>query len=114
MTRTPVPRRPMTEDELRMARAVTPGRVSYVPGSSDKRFAGQICGATDITEGQASYLHRLVYRYRRQIHPAVVALADRSLANARPRSKATGPKATPPTVAPAAADNSQLALEVQS
>lgn len=114
MTRPAIPRRPMTADELAMARAVSPNRVTYLPGSPDKRFAWTICSATEITEAQASYLHRLVYRYRRQIPNQVVVLADRTVGNARPRSQYIDQQRQPPAAAPQAASDPQLTLEVPS
>lgn len=73
-----VVRRVMTDDERRMARALTPGHVSYVPGSADKRFAytlAAIAQGTDpmITVRQAAHLRRLVWRYRRQLSAEVRA-----------------------------------------
>jgi hypothetical protein len=64
----------MTPYELTIAKALSPARVSYLPGSPDKRFARTICGATEITESQALYLRRMAHRYRRQLPSDVRAL----------------------------------------
>jgi hypothetical protein len=73
-----VERRPMNDDERRMAIAL--GRCSFVPGTFDKRFARKIAARAEIHEpkislGEADLLRRLTRRYRRQIAEAVVALA---------------------------------------
>lgn len=73
-------RRKMTDDEIRAA--VMLNQLTYLPGSSDKRFARSICGIAHtsqmITEAQVLYLWRMVYRYRRQIsNKVLVTLADK-------------------------------------
>lgn len=40
--------------------------VTFGVGSPDKRFARNMADAKEITHGQALYLSRLVYKYRRQ------------------------------------------------
>lgn len=70
-----------------MARCL--GRCSFPPASPPKRFAREISLEADrleprITEGQAEYVRRLVYRFRRQIPAGVVALAgDEAVAKLR-------------------------------
>lgn len=72
------PRRPMTPDEVRMARAL--GGCRFVPATFDKKF-GQGIGAAassadpQITEREAVLLRVKVHTYRRQIPADVVALA---------------------------------------
>ena len=72
-----VARRPMTDAELRMAKAL--GRCAYIPGTYDKRMgqslAASAIGDRLISDKEAVELRRLVVRYRRQIHRDVVALA---------------------------------------
>jgi hypothetical protein len=72
------PTRPMTPDEVRMARAL--GRCSFTPATFDKRFARDIAARAEkpeptITEAGAACLRAKVHRYRRQIAADVVALA---------------------------------------
>jgi hypothetical protein len=72
--------RPMTPDEISMARAVSPTRVTYVPATGTKRFAHCIAMEAEepqpqITERQAQYLRDLVLRFRRQLPAEIVALA---------------------------------------
>lgn len=63
--------RPTTDAEREAIRAISPARVTYLPGSPDKRFARDIqyqaTTTGNITERQAEYLRRLLHRYRRQI-----------------------------------------------
>jgi hypothetical protein len=72
----------MTDDEKRMAIALT--GCTFVPGIATKRFARQVAyraeqGTGDpLTEKQAKYLRDAVIRFRRQIDPAIVALARQS------------------------------------
>jgi hypothetical protein len=77
-----VDRRPMSDDEILMARHL--GCCSFLPASFDKRWSRALAGEADrqdptITEKEAELLRRMVKRYRRQIDPAVVALADKPL-----------------------------------
>lgn len=88
-----VDRRPMTDDERRMAIAL--GRCSFVPATAAKRFARKIAARAQLPEpkvspGEADLLRRLTKRYRRQIAPDVVALSD-----------TPAPPAPPPDPAPA-------------
>jgi len=65
----PKPRRELTEHE----KIIIPllwEQVTYTPASFDKRFAREIQGVQQITEGQSGQVWRLFKRYRRQIkHP---------------------------------------------
>ena len=70
--------RPMTTDECTMARALA--EVTMVPGIPSKRFAREMAAesrsaVSQISARQAEVLRSLVYRYRRQIPKAIVALA---------------------------------------
>lgn len=77
------PRRDMTTDERSLALALSPARVTYPPGSSQKRFAWSMADQAEhgtppqITERQAQYLITLGIRMRRQIAPDVLATAER-------------------------------------
>lgn len=78
----PVERRLMTDEEKRMAQAVEPPHVTYVPGSPTKRFAREMAAESrkrdaEITESQAKYLREVVYLFRRQIPGDVVRLSGR-------------------------------------
>lgn len=78
--REPMARRPMTADERKMAEAISPMRVTYIPGIGTKRFARDIAALAErddaqITEAQAAYLRAVVHRFRRQIPSAIVSLA---------------------------------------
>lgn len=67
----PVVRRPFTERELRICKALE--HVSMPPATSQKRFARQIAFVAannpqiGITEKQAGYLRQLAWRFRRQM-----------------------------------------------
>lgn len=76
LQRNPLPRRPLTEDEATMFRAI--GNVSYPPGHPHKRFARTADFSSGITDGQAEYLRKIVTRSRRQIPASVVSLAGGS------------------------------------
>lgn len=70
--------REFTADERKMALAL--GGCTFSVGSFDKRFARDVSARAaaplgKISERQAALLPRMVYRYRRQIAPKVVALA---------------------------------------
>lgn len=77
------PRRDMTTDEKTMALALSPMRVTYMPGSSPKRFAWKMSDEAEhavlpqITSNQAEYLITLCIRMRRQIPADVLAIAER-------------------------------------
>lgn len=65
-----VPRRPMTDGELALIRALAGCR--FAPATTAKRFAREMAWAAaeaqpEITESQAAFLRRLVTMYRRQI-----------------------------------------------
>ncbi len=62
----PKPRRPIDPYEAQCFKDLA--MCTFLPGSPDKRFVRNMQGASEITEGQAEYLQRLVYRYRRQQH----------------------------------------------
>lgn len=74
-------RRPMTEAERALARALA--RCRFPVGSTPKRFARQLGHELThealITERQAAYLRRLVSTYRRQIKPASIPEEERWL-----------------------------------
>lgn len=79
----PEPSRPMTDFERELARLLSPDRVTYVPGSPDKRMARAMAALAgtevpQITEPQAGYLRRLAFRYRRQAPVAVTMLMQES------------------------------------
>lgn len=57
-------RRPMDEYETQCLADLD--RCTFAVGSPDKRFVRGMQGTADITQGQAEYLQRLVWRYRRQ------------------------------------------------
>lgn len=62
----------MTDAERRMALLLSPARVSYTPGSWDKKFARSLADQAEsplplITARQREHLLRLLYKYRRQI-----------------------------------------------
>ena len=45
-------------------------RVSYIPGSWDKRFVRDIyheCREKELTQSQKEWLYRILYKYRRQV-----------------------------------------------
>ena len=66
--REPKPRRNLTADEAIIIPLLA--GVSYTPASFDKRFAREIQGVAQITEGQSQQAWRIFKRYRKQIkHP---------------------------------------------
>lgn len=82
----------MTEAERQMGQAL--GRCAFVPASFDKRWCRAIAFVAageepSITPKEAELLRTMVQRYRRQIEPAVVALA------ADPAPEAAAPPAAP-------------------
>lgn len=83
-----IPRREATEWEIKAIKCLI--QPTYTPASFDKRFAREIQGTQQITEGQAAQVWRCFKRYRRQItHPekdAMLAMAE-SLAAPELRSK---------------------------
>jgi hypothetical protein len=82
--RAPVQRRPMTEPEEALVRAIS--KCSFPVASSPKRFArdihAQLEHGAEITEAQAAYLRRLVSTYRRQISASAIPEAERYLLTA--------------------------------
>lgn len=65
---------PMTHLDRRAAKAISPARVTYLPGSYDKRFAAAMeleAAKADamITDAQRNLLWSKVIRYRRQLRP---------------------------------------------
>lgn len=71
-----ISRRPYSDRELAIIDALK--RVTFLPGTSQKRFARNMASAADhardcgITEKQARYLTILAWRYRRQM-PSTLA-----------------------------------------
>lgn len=51
--------------------------VRFPPATASKRFAREMMGATELTDKQRAFLWRIVYRFRRQVHPEIVAEAER-------------------------------------
>ncbi len=76
----------MTDADRLFARAVSPARVVYAPGTGTKRFARDMAWieanspGVVLTRKQAAYLRRVVVRFRRQIPADIVAMAQRDLA----------------------------------
>lgn len=87
MSRGPIVRRPMTADELVMARAIAAPTVRYLVGSPDKRFARQIGFEAGrdldssvpplISVRESMRLIVLCLRMRRQLDPEALAIAER-------------------------------------
>lgn len=73
----------MTENEKTLARALA--ACCFMPGIGTKRFAKDMAAraalpdAPALTPAQRRYLLTATVRYRRQIAPGVVALAEREL-----------------------------------
>ena len=76
----------MTEVEIRIAKAIAPGLVTYQPGSATKRFARDMAWLAQnnagqaITPKQARYLFTTAVRYRRQVPADIVELARSEVA----------------------------------
>lgn len=88
MTKPPVLRRPMTPQEIEMAKAL--GHCSFQPATGAKNFAAKISGrayATDpqISENEARYLRDCVFTFRKQIKHTVVAYAGDVIAERKAR-----------------------------
>lgn len=72
----------MTLEEQTLALALSPSRVTYCPGSSQKRFALDMATRAllpdpqPITPKQRAYLVKLAHRYRRQVPQSIVELAQ--------------------------------------
>lgn len=76
----------MDSRERKLARAIAPGRVTYRVGIGTKRFARDMAFAAeqpepgpDLTPRQRRYLLEVAIRYRRQLSPLVVQLAQQML-----------------------------------
>ena len=54
----------MTEDQKEIITSLN--RCKYFPGSWDKRFVKNIANATTLTDKQAEWILRLLYKYRKQ------------------------------------------------
>lgn len=71
----------MTDEQRLMAIALA--RCVFVPGIATKRFARDmafragLADAGPLTEKQDRYLREAVHKFRRQIDPSIVALANR-------------------------------------
>lgn len=77
-----VPRRPMTKDEVQLARTL--GHCRFPIASFSKRFARDMFSAAmiaepTITERQAVYLRKMITKYRRQIAADSLPTAERWL-----------------------------------
>lgn len=68
MSRKPA-RTPLTDDDKAIIAALS--SVRFLPASSDKRFAWDAQLLAEITERQREYLHKLRWKYRRQISATV-------------------------------------------
>jgi hypothetical protein len=70
----------MTNEEKLMAKALA--KCTFIPGVQVKRFArdmafrAELDDADPLTPRQAEYLRNAVIRFRRQIDPKIVDLAD--------------------------------------
>lgn len=76
----------MESCERKIARAIAPCRVTYCPGIGTKRFAREMAFAAELPEPgpeltlrQRRLLLEVAIRYRRQINPLVVQLAQQML-----------------------------------
>lgn len=61
----------MTPEQIQICLALGT-KVTFLPGSWDKRMAGSLCGMArvgkgELTEKQNEWMYRLLYKYRRQI-----------------------------------------------
>lgn len=70
-----------TDLEAKAIRAIEPGMVTYVVGTSTKRFARQIQGAAQLTDKQRAYIWAIVWKYRRQIADKTLVEHARTLEN---------------------------------
>jgi hypothetical protein len=73
----PLVRTPVTDEEQQAIKALR--RVSFPPATAHKRFALNIQGVTHLTDKQRAFLWRVVHRFRRQISPAIVSIAESKL-----------------------------------
>lgn len=65
-------RSPMTREERWLALALEPNRITYLPGSWDKRFARSLAEKArqddaTLSARQRDQMHRMAHRYRRQL-----------------------------------------------
>lgn len=71
--------RDMTDDEVKVAAALSPSRVTYPVASPLKRLAQslshQAIHSRQITENQAAAMWNLAYRFRRQLPAEIIAMA---------------------------------------
>ncbi len=91
MSKPPIQKRPMTEDEQTLCRLL--GGCTFTPASFDKRFARTMYAASVqtqafITEKQAALLREKVTRYRRQIDARKVPVAEQALLVVPPKQRA--------------------------
>ncbi len=96
-----LPRRPLTTDEMTLARALWSPSVRYPSGSSDQKWVRNTCGAivmgregaTLITELTGCRLVQMALRYRRQMPADVLTLAERMMKRAgiTPRRRGLAP-----------------------
>lgn len=59
-------RYPITDRQKEML-ALLNKRVTFLPGSFDKRFVRDLKSVQELTQGQGEYLDKVFHRYRRQI-----------------------------------------------
>lgn len=81
----PLSRREMSPREKYAAEQLS--RCRFLPGTSDKRFALQVCDMTHATERQIWNLWRLVFRFRRQIADKYLISEAERILNGRPVDK---------------------------
>lgn len=89
MTKPPVPRRPMSPEEIAMAKALV--HVNFGMQSATRRFAERMNARThlippDISDNEAWYLRDCVHTFRKQIPAHVVAHAGDVLAERKLRA----------------------------
>jgi uncharacterized protein (TIGR02996 family) len=92
-------RRPTTVIERRAMLAISPGPVTYTPGSFDKKFSREMSEEASfhgdnatLTPRQAWWLWHHVHRYRRQIHARdLLEEAERHVNDAEPPKKNRSP-----------------------
>jgi len=60
-------RSPVTDLDRRAIEAISPGKITYMPGIATKRFARDIQNATELTDAQRIFLWDVVWKFRRQI-----------------------------------------------
>ncbi len=63
----------MTPAEIAAAKALSPSRISYLPGSFEKRFARDMAALAEaqpekeLSEKQRAFLLKMTWRYRKQL-----------------------------------------------